>query len=61
MTVCVWILFNYGRIVLINLIDTVMKAVFGGLGPELTMAVRGITMISFILTAVAARIGHNLE
>ena len=57
-TICVWILFIYGCIMLIN---TVVQAVFGGLSPGLTMTGGGIAMVSFILTAVAARIRHKME
>ena len=57
-SICVWILFIYGCIMLIT---TVAQSIFGGLSAELTMAGGGIAMVSFILTAVAAGIGHKMQ
>ena len=55
--ICVWILFIYGCVMLIN---TVIQSWFFGLSAELTMVGGGIAMISFFLTAVTARIHSNL-
>jgi len=57
-TICTWILFIYGCVMLIN---TVVQSIFGGLSAELTMAGGGIAMVSFILSAVAARIRHKID
>ena len=57
-TICAWILFIFGCVMLIN---TVVQAVFGGLSAELTMAGGSIAMVSFVLTAVAARIRHKID
>ena len=55
--VCVWILFIYGCVMLIN---TITQSWFFGLSEEMTMVGGGIAMISFFLTAVAAKIHRNL-
>ena len=57
-TISTWVLFIYACVMLIN---TVAQAVFGGLSAELTMAGGGISMISFVLSAVAAKIRYNME
>lgn len=55
--VCVWILFVFGCVMLIN---TIIQSVFYGLSEEMTMVAGAIAMTSFILTAVAAKIHSNL-
>ena len=55
--ICVWILFIFGCVMLIN---TVIQSLFFGLSEEMTMVGGGIAMISFILTAVAAKIENDL-
>ena len=55
--VCVWILFIFGCVMLIN---TVIQSWFFGLSEEMTMVAGSIAMVSFILTAVAAKIEHGL-
>ena len=55
--ICVWILFIYGCVMLIN---TVIQSLFFGLSEGMTMVGGGIAMISFILTAVAAKIEKDL-
>ena len=56
--ISVWVLFIYAWVMLIN---TVVQAWFGGLSAELTMVGGGISMVSFFLSAVAAKIRHKLE
>jgi len=55
--VCVWILFVFGCVMLIN---TIIQSVFYGLSEEITMVAGAIAMTSFFLTAVAAKIHSNL-
>ena len=55
--VCVWILFIYGCVMLIN---TIIQSCFFGLSEEMTMVGGGIAMVSFFLTAIAAKINSNL-
>ncbi len=57
-TICAWILFIFGCVMLIN---TVVQAVFGGLSAELTMAGGSIAMVSFVLTAVTVKIRHKID
>ena len=53
-----WVLFIYACVMLIN---TVAQAVFGGLSAELTMVGGSISMVSFFLSAVTAKIRHKIE
>ena len=57
-TICAWILFIYGCVMLIN---TVVQSIRGDITAELTMAGGGISMVSFVLAAVAARIRQKME
>ena len=52
-----WVLFIFAWVMLIN---TIIQSWFFGLSEEMTMAGGGIAMISFFLTAVAAKIHRNL-
>ena len=52
-----WVLFIFAWVMLIN---TIIQSWFFGLSEEMTMAGGGIAMISFFLTAVAAKIHSNL-
>ena len=56
--ISVWVLFIFAWVMLIN---TIVQSWFYDLGAEMTMAGGSIAMVSFFLTAVAARIRHNLE
>ena len=56
--ISVWVLFIFACVMLIN---TIVQSWFGGLSAELTMAGGSISMVSFFLSAVVARIRHNLE
>ena len=53
-----WVLFVFACVMLIN---TVVQSWFGDLGAELTMAGGAISMVSFFLSAVTAKIRHNVE
>ena len=55
--ICVWILFIYGCVMLINMI---IQSWFFALSEEMTMISGGIAMTSFFLTVVAAKIKSNL-
>ena len=57
-TVCAWVLFIFGWVMLLN---TIVQSWFGGLSAELTMAGGSIAMVSFVLTAVAVKIRHKIE
>jgi len=57
-TISAWVLFIFGWVMLIN---TVLQSWFGGLSAELTMAGGSIAMVSFVLTAVAARLRHKMD
>ena len=57
-TICAWILFIYGCVMLIN---TIVQNIFGGLSAELTMAGQSIAIVSFILAAVAVKIRHKID
>jgi len=57
-TICAWILFIFGCVMLIN---TIVQSWFFDLGAKLTMAGGTIAMVSFVLTAVAARIRHKID
>ena len=57
-TISTWILFIFGCVMLIN---TIVQSWFYDLGAELTMAGGTIAMVSFVLTAVAARIRHKID
>ena len=52
-----WVLFIFAWVMLIN---TIIQSCFFGLSEEMTMVAGGIAMISFFLTAVAAKISNNL-
>jgi hypothetical protein len=54
---CVWILFIYGCVMLIN---TIVQSAIYGLREEMTMVGGGIAMVSFILTAVAAWLRYKM-
>ena len=54
----VWVLFIFACVMLVNVI---IQSWFGGLSAELTMAGGAIAMVSFFLTAVAAKMRHGLE
>ena len=56
-TISAWVLFIFAWVMLINLI---IQSWFFGLSEEMTMVASGIAMISFFLTAVAAKIRSNL-
>ena len=56
--ISVWVLFIYACVMLIN---TVVQAWFYDLGAELTMAGGLISMLSFLFTAIAARMRHKME
>lgn len=53
-----WVLFIFACVMLINVI---IQSWFGGLRAELTMAGGLISMVSFFLAAVVARIRHKME
>ena len=55
--ISVWVLFIFAWVMLINMI---IQSWFFGLSEEMTMVASGIAMISFFLTAVAAKIHSNL-
>jgi hypothetical protein len=57
-TICAWILFIFGCVMLIN---TIVESWFMGLSPDLTMAGGSIAMVSFVLTAVAVKIRHKID
>jgi hypothetical protein len=57
-TICVWILFIYGCVMLLT---TLVQSARGDITAELTMAGGGIAMVSFVLTAVAAKIRHKMD
>lgn len=57
-TISTWVLFIFGCVMLIN---TIVQSWFYDLGAELTMAGGTIAMVSFVLTAVAARIRHKID
>jgi len=57
-TVCAWVLFIFGWVMLLN---TIVQSWFGGLSAELTMAGGSIAMVSFVLTAVAVKIRHKID
>ena len=57
-TISAWVLFIFGCVILIN---TIVQNWFGGLSAELTMAGGTIAMVSFVLTAVTARIRHKID
>jgi len=57
-TISTWILFIFGCVMLVN---TIVQSWFYDLGAELTMAGGSIAMVSFVLTAVAARIRHKID
>jgi hypothetical protein len=57
-TICAWVLFIFGWVMLIN---TIVQSWFGGLSAELTMAGGSIAMVSFVLTAVAVKIRHKID
>jgi len=57
-TICAWILFIFGCVMLIN---TIVESWFFDLGAELTMAGGSIAMVSFVLTAVAVKIRHKID
>ena len=57
-TICAWILFIYGCVMLIN---TVVQSALGDITAELTMAGGSIAMVSFVLTAVAVKIRHKID
>ena len=52
-----WVLFIFAWVMLIN---TIIQSWFFGLREEMTMVGGGIAMISFFLTAVAAKMEHSL-
>jgi hypothetical protein len=56
--ISVWVLFIFAWVMLIN---TIIQSWFYDLGAEMTMAGGSIAMVSFFLTAVAARLRQNLE
>ena len=57
-SICVWILFIWGCILLINFI---VLHIIEGISPALTMAGWGIAVGSLALAAVAARIRQKME
>jgi hypothetical protein len=57
-TICAWVLFIFGCVMLVN---TIVQSWFGGLSAELTMAGGSIAMTSFVLTAVAVKIRHKID
>jgi hypothetical protein len=57
-TISTWVLFIFGCVMLIN---TMVQSWFFDLGAELTMAGGTIAMVSFVLTAVAARVRHKID
>jgi hypothetical protein len=56
-SVCIWILFIFGCVMLIN---TILQSIRPGLSEEITMVSGAIAMVSFSLTTVAAKIRSNL-
>ena len=57
-TICAWVLFIYGCVMLIN---SMVQNIFWGLSGELTMVAQSMAIASFILAAVAAKIRHKIE
>jgi hypothetical protein len=57
-TISAWVLFIFGWVMLLN---TIAQSWFGGLSAELTMVGGSIAMVSFVLTAVAARLRHKMD
>jgi len=57
-TISTWVLFIYACVMLLT---TIVQSARGDIGAELTMAGGGIAMVSFVLTAVAARIRHKID
>jgi hypothetical protein len=57
-TISAWVLFIFAWVMLIN---TIVESWFFDLGAELTMAGGSIAMVSFVLTAVAVKIRHNID
>ena len=55
--ISVWVLFIFAWVMLIN---TIIQSWFFGLSEEMTMVGGGIAMISFFLTAAAAKLQSNL-
>jgi hypothetical protein len=56
-SVCIWILFIFGCVMLIN---TILQSIRPRLSEEITMVSGAIAMVSFSLTTVAAKIRSNL-
>ena len=56
--ISVWVLFIFAWVMLIN---TIVQSWRGDIDAELTMVGGSIAMVSFFLTAVAARLRHKLE
>jgi hypothetical protein len=57
-SICVWILFIWGCILLINFL---VLHIMGGISPVLAMAGWGIAIGSLALATVAARIRQKME
>ena len=55
-SVCIWILFIFGGVILIN---TIVQSALYGLSEEITMISGAIAMVSFFLTTVAVKIRSN--
>ena len=55
--ISVWVLFIFAWVMLIN---TIIQSWFFGLSGEMTMVGGGIAMISFFLTAAAAKMESSL-
>ena len=55
--ISVWVLFIFAWVMLIN---TIIQSWFFGLREEMTMVGGGIAMLSFFLTAVAAKMKNSM-
>ena len=56
--ISVWVLFIFGCVLLIT---TIVNSIAGWISPGLVMAGGGISMVSFVLAAVVARIRQRME
>ena len=55
--ISIWVLFIFAWVMLIN---TIIQSWFFGLSEEMTMVGGGIAMISFFLTAAAAKMENSM-
>ena len=55
--ISVWVLFIFAWVMLIN---TIIQSWFFGLSEEMTMVGGGIAMLSFFLTAAAAKMKNSM-